>query len=572
MAKQSSFADQELSYKALEQLLTTLAQVRAGNFSVRMSTEGDGMEREIGDAVNEVVAQLANTTVELERMAESVAQGDLRARLSLEKANGAWGQQLRAINGIVVTFGKHLAELRRATKAIHTGDLSRPINIGPEATHRGGEMARAAEDINAMITHIQLVTSEVMRVFAEVGLDGRLNAQCHINDASGSWGLLVGSVNAAGASLSEQVQDLVGTATALMAGQLSARATVTGRGDLQPLKLGLNGAAEGMAALCEELRRVAQEVASEGKLSTELRHPNPQGQWQSAQDAVNRMLQTVATTWRQLAEDADRVLQGDYELEADFSLNGELGDPARAVQALAEQQEQTQRALGALTDGRFEAVSLRGETQRDLQLAQLALRLKREFFRATRGSISETRERSASATDFAQAALETVAQAVTAAAGCYYMLQEQNLVRSANFGCEPNDDEAPLNVGDGLLGKVALTGEPLLLEDLDRRGRRVRTGLLEITPTALLLYPVKRDERVIGVLELLFLNTAAATARELLDYMVHDLAQPPRVAAGAEATRVKELEEELVIANARLEQLSSELQSRERSPRAATGS
>ena len=62
VANKSSFADQELSYKALEQLLTTLSQVRAGNFSLRMSAAGYGMEREIGDAGNELVATLAGMT------------------------------------------------------------------------------------------------------------------------------------------------------------------------------------------------------------------------------------------------------------------------------------------------------------------------------------------------------------------------------------------------------------------------------------------------------------------------------------------------------------------------------
>jgi HAMP domain-containing protein len=188
-------------------------------------------------------------------------------------------------------------------------------------------LARAAEDINAMITHLSQVTAEITRVFAEVGLDGRLNTQCHISDASGSWGLLVGSVNAASASLAEQVQDLCATAQALSAGNLSARASTASRGDLQTLKTGLNGAAEGLGALCIELRRVCQEVTSEGKLVAEMRHPNPVGEWQTAQEAVNRMLQKLAVTVRGAAEQAERVLQGDYGPPQEPPPNGELGAP-----------------------------------------------------------------------------------------------------------------------------------------------------------------------------------------------------------------------------------------------------
>lgn len=574
MANKSSFADQELSPKALEQLLTTLAQVRAGNFNVRMSAEGDGMEREVGDAVNELVATLAGITTELERVSEAVTQGELRARLPLDKATGAWGQQLRAINNIVVVFGKHVAELRRVTKALHAGDLSRPMNVGPEATHKGGEMARAAEDINAMMAHVQQVTSEIARVFAEIGLDGRLNTQCHIGDASGCWGLLVGSVNAASASLTEQVQDLVAMAQALCAGNLGARATVTSRGDLQTLKSGLNGSAESLAALCDELRRIAHEVTVEGKLAVELRHPNPQGQWQSAQDAVNRMLNKVASAFRTVAERTEQVLQGEYEVSAQAPAadSGELGAPARMLGELSEQQAYTQNALTALIDGRFEAVPLRGETQRDLALAQLSLRLKREYFRSIRGSLLEARESSMATSAFVDAALAAVANAAGAAAGAYYVVQDKLLVRTANLGCEPANDNVPMRVGDGLAGKCVATGEPILLDDLESSGVRVRSGLLEMTPRALLLFPIKRDDVVIGVMELLFLNTAATTARELLEYLAPDIARGPlALGESIDVSQVKALEEELVIANARLERMASELTSRERGPRAAAG-
>jgi len=572
VVNKSSFADLELSPKALEQLLTTLSLVRTGDFSVRMAAEGDGMEGEIGTAVNELVATLAGFTAELERVSEAVTQGELRARLPLDKATGAWGQQLRAVNNIVVVFGKHVAELRRVTKALHAGDLSRPVNVGPEATHKGGELLRAAEDMNAMMGHVQQVTSEIARVFAEIGLDGRLNTQCHIGDASGCWGLLVGSVNAASASLAEQVQDLCAMAQALCAGNLAARASVTSRGDLQVLKTGLNGSAESLAALCDELRRVAQEVAVEGKLTVELRHPNPQGQWQSAQDAVNRMLSRVAAAFRQVAERAEGVLQGEYEADESAAQSGELGAPARVLADLAEQQSYTQGALAALIDGRFEAVPLRGETPRDLALAQLSLRLKREYFRSIRGSLLEAREHAGQEEAFLEAALAAVANASGAVAGAYYLVQDQMLVRSANLGCEPANDTAPMRVGDGLAGKVAQTGEVMLLDDLDQRGVRVRTGLLEITPRALLLFPIKREARVVGVVELLFMNTAASTARELLEYVSDDIARGPRsVEPGVDSARFQALEEELVIANARLERLTSELSNRERGQRAAGG-
>jgi HAMP domain-containing protein len=570
VANKTGFADQELSYKAIERLITTLSLARGGDFNVRMAADGDGVEREVADSLNELLGMISGFTSELERVSEGVTQGELRARMPLDKGNGGWGQQLRAINNIVVVFGKHVAELRRVVKAIHTGDMARPMNVGPEATHRGGELARAAEDINAMITHLAQVTAEITRVFAEVGLDGRLNTQCHISDASGSWGLLVGSVNAASASLAEQVQDLCATAQALSAGNLSARASTASRGDLQTLKTGLNGAADGLGALCIELRRVCQEVTSEGKLVAEMRHPNPVGEWQSAQESVNRMLQKLAATVRSAAEHAERVLQGDYSPAPEAPSNGELGAPARVIELLSRQQEDVQQGLTALIDGRFEDVPVRGDTQRELTLAQLSLRLKRDFFRSIRATIMEVRSSSASAQEFDESALSAVLQSVGAVAGAYYTVQDQLLVRVANLGCEPQASEMPLRIGEGLVGKAAHQGEPLLLDDLDERGLRIRSGLLELTPRAVLLFPLQRDGRTIGVFELLFVNSSAITARELLDYLAEELVRGPELRANDnhDNPRVRALEEELVIANTRLERMAAELQNRERTVRA----
>ncbi|HKU40326.1 MAG TPA: hypothetical protein VJR89_19330, partial [Polyangiales bacterium] len=378
----STFADQQLSMKALERLLSTLALAQKGDFSARMAADGDGVEREVADALNELLGTLSDVTKEFERVAEAVTQGELRTRVPLDKATGGWGQQLRAVNNILAVFGKHAAEIRRVIKAVHTGDLARPVAVGPEAVHRGGELQRLAEDMNTMISHVDRLTAEITRVFAEVGLDGRLNAQCHLSGASGSWALLVGSVNAASASLSEQVQDLCATATAIAQGNLAARASVTSRGDLQTLKLGLNEAAEGMFALCAELRRIALEVANEGKLAVQMQHPNPRGEWQVTQDAVNRMWQAFAAALRGAASSAERVLSGE-PLASDAEQPGELGLPAKHLRRVAERDQRVQRRIDALAAGELDTAA-DGDSVPERALARVADLLKREWLRGSR--------------------------------------------------------------------------------------------------------------------------------------------------------------------------------------------
>ncbi|HKP64139.1 MAG TPA: GAF domain-containing protein [Polyangiales bacterium] len=568
----STFADQQLSMKALERLLSTLSLAQKGDFSVRMAADGDGVEREVADALNGLLGMLAEFTKEFERVAESVTQGELRARVPLDKASGGWGQQLRAINNILAVFGKHAAEIRRVIKSVHTGDLTRLVAVGPEAVHRGGELQRLAEDMNQMIAHVDRLTAEITRVFAEVGLDGRLNAQCHLSDASGSWALLVGSVNAASASLSEQVQDLCATATAIAAGNLAARASVTSRGDLQTLKLGLNGAAEGMFGLCSELRRIAQEVTNEGKLSVQMQHPNPRGEWQVTQDAANRMWQALAQAFRSATAGTERLLRGE-PVVSEAEQPGELGLIAKHLTLVSVRDQRLQLRMDALAGGKLDVAAVGGDSIPERALARIAALLKHEWLRASRASVLEAREASGDPDAFARNALALIARIVDAAVGAYHVRRDSGYVCAASFGWDAGSEAVRVTrVGEGLVGRVAAEGEPLVLEDLEDHGVRVRTSLIEVVPRSVLIFPIKDESGVAAIIELGFVRGQVLNARELLAFVAPDLARGPRPAqvldeARAATDRTRALEEELVINSARLESMTHELQQRDKSLR-----
>jgi hypothetical protein len=202
-----------------------------------------------------------------------------------------------------------------------------------------------------------------------------------------------------------------------------------------------------------------------------------------------------------------------------------------------------------------------------LALMQLGLRLKREWFRSVRAGIYEAREQHAGGPAFADALLATLVQSVNASAGAYYSVSEVGVTRVVNLGCEMPAAEAPLKIGEGLLGKVALDGAPLLIDRLEERGLRIRTGLLEITPRAALVFPVKSEQGVTALIELVFVGNGAQPALELLEYLGRDLVPAQGQAAPhavVESGDMRRLQEELVIANARLEQMGNELQQRDR--------
>jgi methyl-accepting chemotaxis protein len=569
-----SFADQLLSYRALERLISTLHRVRQGDFTARMAAEGDGVDRDVADAINELVVLLATLTREFEQLAKSVAQGELQGRITMDKIAGSWAAQTRAMNELVASFGNHVAEARRAVKAVHAGDLTRTIDVGTESMHHRGELRAAADEINAMMSHLRVIASKLTDAIMQLNREGHFGKQCHIADVGGAWILLVGSLNAMTASLAEQIRDLGATSTAFVNGNLSARASGTGRGDLAELRSSLNGAGESMAGWCEELRRVSQLLISEGKL-VELCHPNPRGDWQSAQDTYNRANAMLNKSLRTVQQGIAKLLAGDYSTETTADAPGELGSALERINALARQEQRTQHTLEQLLAGRF-VDTMPGASERDNTLFLLGIRLKHEWLSAARAGLLDAFEKHESGPELSKAVLHRIAGAANAAAAAYYAMTDRTtLVQVANLGATP-DASPSLRVGDGLVGKAALDGKPITLDNLEAHGARLRSGLVEITPRSLVIFPLKDGERVIGVIELVFTSQFSKVTLELLDYLSADLVEratrparsAPSAGAGADQSeRVRALEEELLIASTRLDHIRNDLQQRDKSMR-----
>jgi hypothetical protein len=392
-----------------------------------------------------------------------------------------------------------------------------------------------------------------------------LNAQCHLSDANGSWALLTGSVNAASASLSEQVQDLCAAAHAIGQGNLGARASLTSRGDLQTLKVDLNAAAETMSGFCTELRRVAISVVSEGPIKVELHPPNPKGDFQAELDACNRQFTTYAYALRLVSEAAQRI-ERSQSLVIDEPLPGEIGATLERLTKLAEREVTMQYTLEQLSEGNFDTPT-GGEGAREQTLSKLGERLKHDARSTVQLALREARDRYPRPEPFANAALMALAQLAGAAVGAFHLVHaDGSLQRIASFGWNvPEGGSATTPPGAGLIGRVALERKPLQLDDLEDERVRIRASMLEVVPRAVLVYPIEAEDRVVAVVELGFLRPTASAARELLASVVSDLAagvSAPNLQVSGD--RLRAAEEELVITNTRLDRLKQELTARDK--------
>src|ERR1700678_3225933 len=86
----------------LLELLHALQAMRAGDFSVRLQRDQDGMAGKIADTFNEIVTANQKMAHELERVGEVVGkEGRTKQRVRFGMPTGAWSEMEGSVNSLI---------------------------------------------------------------------------------------------------------------------------------------------------------------------------------------------------------------------------------------------------------------------------------------------------------------------------------------------------------------------------------------------------------------------------------------------------------------------------------------
>jgi len=139
-------------------------------------------------------------------------------------------------------------------------------------------------------------------------------------------------------------------------------------------------------------------------------------------------------------------------------------------------------------------------------------------------------------------------------------------------GTSAGDVAPSFEMGEGLVGSAAQAKELVIVDPIPEGFLRVRSGLGEAAPRALVLVPLVHDGEVSGILELAFFEPLSDAARELLTSASETIALTLAVAQSraatrellertqAQATQLLHQEEELKVTNEELRCQQEELQ------------
>ena len=288
-------------------LLATLSTLRDGDFSVRMPSDLTGLDGKVADTLNDLASLMERSQLNLLHLRNEVGRkGRIGERMLLENAVGGWAERVEAVNSLVDDLSQPTVEMGRVIGAVAKGDLSQamPLELGGRPLK--GEYLRTAKLVNGMVDQLGAFSVEVIRVAREVGTEGKLGGQAQVKGVSGVWKELTESVNQMAGNLTAQVRNIADVTIAVANGDLSKKITVDVRGEILQLKEAINVMVDQLRSFAAEVTRVAREVGTEGKLGGQAVVPGVAGTWKDLTDSVNSMASNLTAQVRNIARSDDR--------------------------------------------------------------------------------------------------------------------------------------------------------------------------------------------------------------------------------------------------------------------------
>src|SRR5258707_938843 len=324
----------DLSRPTLE-VARVIDAVAEGDLSQKMQLkiEGRAVKGEflrIGTTVNSMVDQLSSFADEVTRVArEAGTEGKLGGQAVVKGVGGTWKDLTDNVNLMVSNLTTQVRGVAQVVTAVADGDLNRKFTIEAK-----GEVAALAETVNSMVDRLRVFSSEVTRVAREVGSDGKLGGAAEVEGVSGVWRGLTESVNGMADNLTQQVRNIAEVTTAVAQGDLTRKITVDAKGEILRLKNTINTMVDQLSSFADEGTRVAREDGTQGQLGGQANVTGRSGTWKDLTDNVNFMATNLTTQVRGIAKVVTAVANGDLTEKLVLETKGENAELADTINGM----------------------------------------------------------------------------------------------------------------------------------------------------------------------------------------------------------------------------------------------
>jgi HAMP domain-containing protein/CheY-like chemotaxis protein/signal transduction histidine kinase len=325
----------EVSKQDLQRLLDALRSARDGETGVRLPAQKSGLMGDVAKAFNQLSEQREGLTNELARVSRVIGrEGRMTERAQLKGAKGSWSESVDSVNSMIEDLVRPTIEVSRVLDAVAEGDLSQKMSLQIEGRPVRGEFRRIGTTVNTMLDQLSSFAAEVTRVAREVGTEGILGGQARVKDVSGIWRDLTDNVNFMANNLTTQVRNIAEVTTAVANGDLSKKITVDVKGEVLELKNTINTMVDQLSSFADEVTRVAREVGTEGILGGQAQVRGVSGTWKDLTDNVNFMATNLTTQVRGIARVVTAVANGDLDQKFTIEAKGEVASLADTINSM----------------------------------------------------------------------------------------------------------------------------------------------------------------------------------------------------------------------------------------------
>ena len=307
--------------------------VASGDLSKKITVAVQGEILELKDTINTMVDQLNSFASEVTRVAREVGtEGKLGGQAEVRGVGGTWKDLTDNVNLMAANLTGQVRNIAEVTTAVARGDLSKKITVDVK-----GEILELKDTVNTMVDQLNSFASEVTRVAREVGSEGKLGGQAHVEGVAGTWKDLTDNVNAMAGNLTVQLRDVSKVATAIATGDLTQKITVDALGEILQIKDVINTMVDQLNSFASEVTRVAREVGSDGKLGGQAQVRGVAGTWKDLTDNVNAMAANLTGQVRNIAEVTTAVALGDLSKKITVDVRGEILELKDTINTMVDQ-------------------------------------------------------------------------------------------------------------------------------------------------------------------------------------------------------------------------------------------
>jgi signal transduction histidine kinase/HAMP domain-containing protein/ActR/RegA family two-component response regulator len=478
--------------RSIAQVATAVAR---GDLSQKIRVDARGEIAELKETINTMVDRLSSFAGEVTRVARDVGtHGKLGGQAIVPGVSGIWEDLTDNVNVMASNLTAQVRSIAQVATAVARGDLSQKIIV-----EAAGEVAALAGTINTMVDTLSAFAGEVTRVAREVGTEGILGGQAAVPNVAGTWKDLTDNVNSMATNLTSQVRNIAQVTTAVAQGDLTKKIDVDARGEILELKTTINTMVAQLSSFAAEVTRVAREVGREGRLGGQAEVEGVSGTWKRLTENVNELAANLTRQVRAIAEVTSAVASGDLTRSIAVEAQGEVAELKNNINAMVK--------------------SLRETTEANRQQGWLQTSLAR---------IAGLMQGQRDLTVVAELIMDELIPLIGGQHGAFFLAETsggQTALRLiAGYGLPPgNGTPSQLLLGQSLIGQVAKTKKPIVLDEVPAGYVRISSAIGEARPVNVIIVPIVFEDQVLGVIEAGSLWPFTQVHRDFLEQLMENI-------------------------------------------------